>query len=114
MLHILDINLYSRDVVNVLLLQVWQAIEKVLLEDSLVAGGASEDAQLTELSPVPQLHLQDTTNLYCPTNTQSYDNCKVTTQPATTPVILISLFLNKTEKQRQRVRPSSLSPGKHP
>ena len=62
----------------IMLLQVWQAIEKVLLEDSMVAG-TSEDPQLTELSPVAQLHLGETSSqLYCHNNSQSYDNCKVT------------------------------------
>ena len=59
------------------MLQVWQAIEKVLLEDSLVGGtnGAEETQQLTELSPVPQLHLSSNDNIYC--HHQEYDNGKV-------------------------------------
>ena len=73
-----------------LLLQVWQAIEKVLLEDSMVAA-TSEETQLTELSPVPQLQLPDTSALYCHNNTQSYDNCKVD--------IFMWLFLNKTYRR---------------
>ena len=58
-------------------LQVWQAIEKVLLEDSMVGGTncPEESQQLTELSPVPQLHLSDTDNLYC--HNQEYDTGKV-------------------------------------
>jgi len=55
---------------------VWQAIEKVLLEDSLVVG-TTEESQLTELSPVPQLHIPDATNIYCHNNSQEYaDSCK--------------------------------------
>ena len=69
-----------------MLLQVWQAIEKVLLEDSMVAA-TSEESNLTELSPVPQLQLADTTALYCHNNTQSFHSCKVD--------IFISVFLNK-------------------
>jgi hypothetical protein len=47
---------------------VWQAIEKVLLEDSLCQNGTNSDdtPQFTELAPVPQLHIpetnQDTSN----------------------------------------------------
>ena len=71
-------------------LQVWQAIEKVLLEDSMVAA-TSEESQLTELSPVPQLQLADTTALYCHNNTQSFHHCKVHT--------FISVFLNKDSRR---------------
>jgi len=60
---------------------VWQAIEKVLLEDSLCQNGTnSEDTpQFTELAPVPQLHIpennQDTSNLYIHTP-QPVEPCK--------------------------------------
>ena len=82
--------------------QVWQAIEKVLLEDSMCSPGApaGEDGpqftelspapvvsgsepqlktrdnhqnQLTELSPVPQLHIPDTQDVFM----HDQDSCKV-------------------------------------
>ena len=52
-------------IIIITVLQVWQAIEKVLLEDSLCQNGSnsngSDDApQFTELAPVPQLHIPET------------------------------------------------------
>ena len=61
----------------------------------MVAGGTSEERELTELSPVAGLHIPDTTNIYCHNNSQSYHTCKVTN----TLDILMPVFLNKTDPQ---------------
>ena len=45
-----------------------------------MVGGTNcpeETHQLTELSPVPQLHLADSNNLYCHNNQEYHNNCKV-------------------------------------
>ena len=64
------------------------------MEDSLVVG-TTEESQLTELSPVPQLHIPDATNIYCHNNSQEYDSCKVTQPPRRQ--CLMPVFLNKTD-----------------
>ena len=78
---------------NAFVFQVWQAIERVLLEDSVLCGGSgqadtADTPQFTELAPVPQLHIPEESGggqcgssdagQFCHNTQQLQQNCKVT------------------------------------